>query len=172
MPVQQVFSFHLRPEFCRDCGWLEAVRRRHDDPAAANYLHERHPGLVAGRDPARLIATWWPVAGRMSYFLRGRGPGPCRFVATDGVFLHSIEAAGSHWRSFSGPIGELLTATYARWRELGGPDEFPLAPRREGYPQAILLHQVSTGEVSLSVDQSVDQTKLTSQKESSCLLTT
>ena len=168
MPLRQILAFHLPAEFPRDCGWLDAVRNRRTDSTAATYLRERHPALVSGQDPSRVIADWQPLGGRMYYYLRQKSDAPCQFLATDGVFAHTVSAIRADWRSFSGPVGEFLDRCHELCRENLPPGVFPLMPLAGGYPGAVVLHELARGQATLATTAVPAQPRITQPEETPC----
>ncbi len=171
MALRKLLTFHLPADFHADCGWLGAVRSRSLDPAAADFLRERHPAQVIGRDPAALIADWHPAGARMLYYVRQKSDTPCQFVATDGVFVHTIDAAGPDWRTFNGPVDALLHYCCRLW--LAGPEvgPFPLAPRLGGYPGGIVIHELLDDRATLATSEETRRTTAFHPEETPCLTT-
>lgn len=169
MTFRKLLTFDLPADFPATCGWLSAVRSRCRDRAAANFLRDRHPDLVRARDAESVIAEWRPVRAQMFYYLRLKQSAPCQFIATDGVFVHSVEALGTDWRFFTGPVERLLVHCHEVWHSKTELGEFPLVPSLAGYPGAIILHELGYERATI-VTSAADQPKSQHSEEAPCLL--
>lgn len=105
----------------------------------------------------------------MFYYLRRKQGAPFQFIATDGVFVHSVEAAGPDWRFFTGPVERLVVHCHNLWRSDSVSGEFPLAPNSAGYPGAIIIHELSSERATMAASVA-DQSKSQHSEEAPCLL--
>ena len=168
MTLRKLLSFTLLADFHADCGWLAAVRNRKLDIAASTFLRERHPELLVGKNPETVIAGWRPAGGRMLYYLRRKGGGPCQFVATDGIFAHTIDSNGSESWSFSGPIAGLLRCCDQLWQRISLAGECPMVPLPNGYPSAMVIHELVDNRAILALGAAPAPPRSVRPKEAQC----
>ena len=107
----------------------------------------------------------------MLYYVRQKNGTPCQFVATDGVFVHTVDAEGPDWRVFRGPVAALIRHCYRLWQSSQAVGPFPLAPRLGGYPGAIVIHELLDDRATLAASEETRRPHAFHPEETPCLTT-
>lgn len=147
--LTEILSMPLARRVPDEIGWTRAVRSKANDAAAHDYLTRRYPRIFAAASPEVVLSSWEPLNRAMMYYLRANDRGEWSFISTDRVFAHATPVGRNSWKDAPPNIFRLLQRCAHAWHQWAGESRCPLEPGDNGYPRALLLHDLGTERVAL-----------------------